>query len=74
MKQAEQMKWTDGAGKALASLGAIITKAEKARYDDSEEYFSDPEIMVMDMLTSFLKIDLLVIILYLALLTLITKK
>ena len=51
MKQAEQMKWTDGVGKALASLGAIITKAEKTRYDDSEEYFSDPEIMVMDMLT-----------------------
>ncbi len=51
MEQAKQMEWTDGVGKALATLGAVITKEEKERRDDSEEYFSDPEIMVMDMLT-----------------------
>jgi hypothetical protein len=51
MKQVEEMEWTDGTGKALATLGAAITKQEKEIRDDSEEYFSDPEIMVMDMLT-----------------------
>jgi len=51
MKQIKEMRWTDGVGKALASLGAAITSAEKERHTDDEEYFSDPQIMVMDILT-----------------------
>ena len=51
MKQVTEMEWTDGSGKALATLGAAITKKEKEIRDDSEEYFSDPSLMVMDMLT-----------------------
>ena len=49
MKQVHEMEWTDGVGKALATLGAEITKAEKTRHADDEEYFSDPSLMVMDM-------------------------
>ena len=51
MKQASEMEWTDGTAKALKKLASAIEKQEKDRHTSDEDYYSNPELMVMDMLT-----------------------
>tara|TARA_B100000676_G_C17670651_1_gene626199 strand:+ start:75 stop:671 length:597 start_codon:yes stop_codon:yes gene_type:complete len=51
MKEAKNMEWTDGVGKALSTLGSVISKQEKARHDKGEDYFSDPMLYVQDLNT-----------------------
>tara|TARA_R100001198_G_C5202077_1_gene190695 strand:- start:35 stop:631 length:597 start_codon:yes stop_codon:yes gene_type:complete len=51
MKEAKNMEWTDGVGKALSTLGSAISKQEKARHDKEEDYFSDPMLYVQDLNT-----------------------
>ena len=51
MKEAKNMEWTDGVGKALSTLGSVISKQEKARHDKREDYFSDPMLYVQDLNT-----------------------
>jgi hypothetical protein len=51
MKQAAELEWTDGVGKALSSLGSAISKAERAKRDDGEDYFADPHLLVQDLTT-----------------------
>ena len=51
MKQAAELPWTDGAGKALSKLAAVIHKQEMARVDREGDTFSDPMVLVQDLLT-----------------------
>ena len=51
MKQASEMEWTDGTAKSLKVLASAIEKQEKGRHTSDEDYYSNPELMVMDMLT-----------------------
>ena len=51
MKEANNVEWTDGAGKVLSTLGALLSKAEKASNPDDVTYTSDPRLMVMDLET-----------------------
>jgi hypothetical protein len=51
MKETKNMEWTDGVGKALSTLGSVISKQEKARHDKGEDYFSDPMLYVQDLNT-----------------------
>ena len=51
MKEAADMDWTDGAGKVLATLGGILSKAEKESHDADEVYTSNPSLMVIDLET-----------------------
>ena len=51
MKEAKNMEWTDGVGKALSTLGSVISKQEKTRHDKREDYFSDPMLYVQDLNT-----------------------
>jgi hypothetical protein len=51
MKQAAELPWTDGAGKALSKLAAVIHKQEMARADRDGDTFSDPQLLVQDLLT-----------------------
>lgn len=51
MQQLNEMEWTDGTAKALKVAAAQIEKREKARHDKHEDYFADPQLMLMDMLT-----------------------
>ena len=51
MKQAAELPWTDGAGKALSKLAAVIHKQEMARADREGDTFSDPQLLVQDLLT-----------------------
>ena len=51
MKQAAELPWTDGAGKALTKLAAVIHKQEMARADREGDTFSDPVLLVQDMHT-----------------------
>jgi len=51
VKDAADLNWTDGAGKVLATLGGILSKAEKENHDASEMYTSDPSLMVVDLIT-----------------------
>tara|TARA_R110002051_G_scaffold42888_1_gene87566 strand:- start:1595 stop:2215 length:621 start_codon:yes stop_codon:yes gene_type:complete len=51
MKEAADMDWTDGAGKVLAALGGILSKAEKEKHDAAEVYTSNPSLMVIDLET-----------------------
>jgi len=51
MKQAAELPWTDGAGKALSKLAAVIHKQEMARADREGDTFSDPSLLVQDLNT-----------------------
>ena len=51
MKEAADMDWTDGTGKVLATLGGILSKAEKESHDAKEVYTSNPSLMVIDLET-----------------------
>ena len=51
MKQAAELPWTDGAGKVLSKLAAVIHKQEMARADRDGDTFSDPMLMVQDLTT-----------------------
>ena len=51
MKQLAEMEWTDGTAKALKAAAAQIEKREKNIHDKYEDYYADPQLMVMDMLT-----------------------
>ena len=51
MKQAAEMIWTDGSGKALSALGSQLSKREKTLHDKHEDYYANPQLMVVDMLT-----------------------
>jgi hypothetical protein len=45
------MEWTDGVGKALGKLASVLNKEEKGRHADTEDYYADPHVYVMDMNT-----------------------
>jgi len=47
----DTMEWTDGVGKALGKLASVLNKEEKGRHTDTEEYYADPHVYVMDMNT-----------------------
>jgi hypothetical protein len=51
MKEAADMDWTDGSGKVLATLGGILSRAEKEKHDAAEVYTSNPSLMVIDLET-----------------------
>lgn len=51
MKQVSEMEWTDGTAKALRALASQIEQREKSMHDKHEDYYSDPQIMVSDVLT-----------------------
>ena len=51
MKEAADMDWTDGTGKVLATLGGILSKAEKESHDAKEVYTSNPSLMGIDLET-----------------------
>ena len=51
MKQVSEMEWTNGTAKALKKLASAIERQEKSRHTPDEDYYSNPELMVMDMLT-----------------------
>ena len=47
----EEMNWTDGSGVALKKAGMQLAKMEKDLHDADEDYYSDPELLVIDMKT-----------------------
>jgi len=51
MKQAAELPWTDGAGKVLSKLAAVIHKQEMTRADRDSDSFSDPLLVVQDLRT-----------------------
>ena len=51
MKQISEMNWTDGVAKALKVAASQIEKREKDRHDKHEDYYSNPQVMLTDMLT-----------------------
>ena len=51
MKQAGEMEWTDGAGKALTKIGQVIHKQEMARADRNGDTYSDPQLLIQDLVT-----------------------
>ena len=51
MKQVSEMEWTDGTAKALKKLASAIERQAKSRHTPDEDYYSNPELMVLDMLT-----------------------
>lgn len=51
MKQAEELDWSDGTGKALSKLGSIISKQEKNRHDIDDDYRADPAVLITDLNT-----------------------
>ena len=51
MKQLAEMEWTDGTAKALKVAASQIQKAEANRHDKYEDYYSDPQLMLTDLLT-----------------------
>jgi hypothetical protein len=51
MKQLSEMDWTDGTAKALKVAASQIEKREKSLHDKHENYYADPHLMLMDMVT-----------------------
>ena len=51
MKQVTEMEWTDGTAKALKVVASQIEKREKNSHHKDEDYYSNPQVMVTDMLT-----------------------
>jgi hypothetical protein len=51
MKQLSEMDWTDGTAKALKVAASQIEKREKSLHDKHEDYYADPQLMLMDMTT-----------------------
>lgn len=51
MKQLSEMDWTDGTAKALKVAASQIEKREKSLHDKHEDYYADPHLMLMDMVT-----------------------
>jgi len=51
MKQVAEMEWTDGTAKALKVVASQIEKREKNSHHKDEDYYSNPQVMVTDMLT-----------------------
>tara|TARA_R100000278_G_scaffold59871_1_gene48984 strand:+ start:650 stop:1234 length:585 start_codon:yes stop_codon:yes gene_type:complete len=51
MKQISEMNWTDGVAKALKVAASQIEKREKDKHDKHEDYYSNPQVMLTDMLT-----------------------
>jgi len=47
----DEQTWTDGAGKALSKVASMLTKEEKDRHRNDEEYFSNPRMYVQDLNT-----------------------
>tara|TARA_R110002020_G_scaffold21617_3_gene73527 strand:+ start:618 stop:1187 length:570 start_codon:yes stop_codon:yes gene_type:complete len=47
----EEVEWSDGMAKALRFLANKIDKQEKSRHSPEEDYYADPQVMVMDMNT-----------------------
>lgn len=45
------MNFTDGSGKALKKLGALLDRHESDRHGQDEDYFSDPNMCVIDLNT-----------------------
>lgn len=44
-------EFSDGCGKALKKLGALLEKAENDRREPDEDYFADPNLCVIDLTT-----------------------
>ena len=51
MKQVAEMDWTDGTGKALRTLAVVIEEREKANHSLDDDYFSNPNLVVMDLIS-----------------------
>ena len=51
MMKIEEMDWTDGSGTALKKAGMMLSKMEKDMHSPDEDYFADPQLMVIDMNT-----------------------
>ena len=51
MKQLSEMNWTDGTAKALKAAASQIEKREKSMHTAEEDYYSDPQVMVTNLLT-----------------------
>ena len=47
----EEMDWTDGSGTALKKAGMMLSKIEKSMHDPDEDYYADPQLLVIDMKT-----------------------
>jgi len=50
-EEVNEREWTDGVGKALKTMGAMIEKKERAMHGVDDEYTSNPQIYVKDMKT-----------------------
>jgi len=51
MDRIREQEWTDGIGSALQKAGAVLKKAEKDEHDADEGYYSNPNVLVMDLNT-----------------------
>jgi len=51
MERIREQEWTDGVGSALQKAGAILKKSERDEHDADENYYSNPNVLVMDLNT-----------------------
>ena len=47
----EDMDWTDGSGTALKKAGALLSKIEKDIHSPDEDYYADPQLLIVEMKT-----------------------
>ena len=50
-EEVNEREWTDGVGKTLKTIGALIEKKERASHDVDDDYVSDPQILIKDLKT-----------------------
>lgn len=50
-EEINEREWTDGVGKTLKTIGAMIEKRERAAHDADDDYVSDPQILIKDLKT-----------------------
>jgi hypothetical protein len=51
MERIREQEWTEGIGSALQKAGAILKKNERDEHDADENYYSNPNVLIMDLST-----------------------